>query len=85
MYTTIPRRRSNVNNIIHQLKTDGSPLDGMSYIFQGDDGRIAVLDGGMKNDVDYLLQYLKRITGLDKPKVDLWMLSPAGLQIFKLN
>jgi len=66
-----------VNNIIHQLKTDGSPLDGMSYIFQGDDGRIAVLDGGMKNDVDYLLQYLKRITGLDKPKVDLWMISHA--------
>ena len=61
--------------ILHQLKTDGYPLDGMSYVFQCDNSDILVVDGGMQNDVETLYSYLQTITGQDVPRVTAWILT----------
>ena len=61
--------------ILHQLQTHGSPLDGMSYVFQCDNSDILVVDGGMQNDVETLYSYLQTITGQAVPRVTAWILT----------
>lgn len=63
--------------VLHQLKTDGLPLDGMSYVLETGDGRLIVIDGGMKNDVEYLYSYLKQLCHGENPTVDLWIITHA--------
>ena len=65
-------------NILHQLQTTGTPLDGMCYVLQCDDGSTIVVDGGMDNgDAEILLAYLKKLSGDKKPVIDLWILTHA--------
>ena len=61
--------------ILHQLEIQNNK-DGMSYIIQAEDG-IIVIDGALTTDAEYLVNYLKKITGLERPCVDLWFLSHA--------
>ena len=63
---------------IHQLKTTGIPLDGMSYVIECEDGSTAVIDGGMDNgDAEILLGFLKKLSGGGKPVIDVWFLTHA--------
>ena len=64
-------------NIIHQLKTLGLTIEGMGFVIQCDDGSTLVYDGGMDYDGEMVLDYLKEITGEEKPTVDAWLISHA--------
>lgn len=64
-------------NIIHQLKTLFYSGEGMGFVFEADDGSILVYDGGMDYDGEMVLDYLKEITGKEKPTVDAWLISHA--------
>lgn len=61
--------------VLHQLKTDGRPLDGMSYVIECGDGRLVVIDGGMLNDVETLYAYLKRLSPHGIPVVAAWFIT----------
>lgn len=63
--------------ILHQLKTDGRPLDGMSYVIETPDDKTIVIDGGMFNDVEELYAYLKKLNDGKEPVVDLWIITHA--------
>lgn len=63
-----------MKNVIHQLNTVGiNGLDGMSYVIECDDGSIVVVDGGMHVDAASLVEHLKKYTGKERPRVDLWI------------
>ena len=64
-------------NVIHQLKTLFYSGEGMGFVFEADDGSLLVYDGGMDYDGEMVLDYLKEITGSDKPVVDAWFVSHA--------
>ena len=62
-----------MKTVIHQLKTDGKTLDGMSYVIGCADGSLIAVDGGMPyGDAKILLDFLKKLTGSDKPVLDAW-------------
>ncbi|MBE6591398.1 MAG: MBL fold metallo-hydrolase [Ruminococcaceae bacterium] len=63
--------------VLHQIKTKGITLDGMSYVIQAEDGSLIVIDGGMNEDADDLFAYLQRLCGGDKVTVDLWIITHA--------
>lgn len=63
--------------IIHQLKTDGRVLDGMSYVIQCGDGSTVVIDGAMYEDSDSMYSYLRALAGGKDPVVDAWFFSHA--------
>lgn len=48
---------------------------GMGYILQTRDGKIGVIDGGYEQDVEFLLELVKRITGQKKAHIDAWFLT----------
>ncbi len=64
-------------NVIHQLKTLGYTIEGMGFVITCDDGSTLVYDGGMDYDGEMVLDYLKAITGEEKPTVDAWLISHA--------
>ena len=64
-------------NVIHQLKTIFYSGEGMGFAIQCDDGSLLVYDGGMDYDGEMVLDYLKEITGSEKPTVDAWFISHA--------
>lgn len=67
-----------MNTVIHQLKTEASVIDGMSYVIEAADGSLLVIDGGYdRGDAELLLDYLRKLTGLSQPVVDLWILTHA--------
>ncbi|MBQ9544858.1 MAG: MBL fold metallo-hydrolase [Clostridia bacterium] len=67
-----------MKTVIHQLKTTGVPLDGMCYVIQCEDSSTVVIDGGMDNgDAELLLDFLKKLSGSDKPVIDAWFLTHA--------
>jgi len=66
----------NKKNRLHQL-TSQSGGQMMSYVVETADNKIIVIDGGRKNDAEYLLGYIKNITGCDKAHVDAWLLTHA--------
>lgn len=67
---------------LHQLPCQYSDESGeqqnMSYVIMTAKGKIIVIDGGYRiSDPEYLLAYLKKITGKDRPNVDAWFLTHA--------
>lgn len=66
-----------MKNVLHQIKTSGTLLDGMCYVLQCSDGSTVVIDGGMNEDAEILLDYLKKITGESVPVIDMWFLTHA--------
>lgn len=62
-------------NVLHQVKTLGKPLDGMSYVIQSDNGQTLVIDGGMGPDGRGLFDYLCSLQNTQSPVVDLWILT----------
>ena len=63
-------------NAIHMLKSVTDTI-GDSFIITTEDGKVIVIDGGHKTETDYFVEYLKTVTGQEKPYVDVWFLSHA--------
>ena len=63
-------------NAIHMLKSVTDTI-GDSFIITTEDGKVIVIDGGHKTETDYFLEYLKAVTGQDRPHIDAWFLSHA--------
>ena len=49
----------------------------MSYVLTDEDGNVVVIDGGWREDAEYLLAVLKEIAGREKPVVKGWFLTHA--------
>ena len=65
-----------MKNTIAQLKTvNGGQMN--SYVVTTADGAVIVIDGGYRCDAEYLLSYLRDVTGETVPHVDAWILSHA--------
>lgn len=84
-----PQWRKNMAKLI-QLCTEASrrdedfsrvwPAAGMGYIFVGNSGKLIVVDGGeSRQDAEQLLAHLERLSGGNRPTVDLWIISHAHL------
>ena len=65
----------NDKNILYQLESK-TASQMMSYIIRTADGRLIVIDGGLRADCDYLLETIKELTG-GKLKIDAWILTHA--------
>ncbi|MBQ6264952.1 MAG: TIM barrel protein [Clostridia bacterium] len=63
-------------NAIHMLKSVTDTICD-SFIITTDDGKVIVIDGGHKTETDYFIEYLKAVTGDNKPHIDAWFLSHA--------
>ena len=50
-----------------------------SFIITTEDKKVIVIDGGLKNDAENLINHLKDITGKKTPHIDAWFLSHAHL------
>lgn len=50
---------------------------GDSFIITTEDGKVIVIDGGYASETPYFLEYLKQVTGREKPHIDAWFLSHA--------
>ena len=61
-------------NIIHQL-TSQSPSQMSSYVIESKDGGVIVIDGGTYKDAEYLINYIKNISGETKPVIRAWILT----------
>ena len=68
---------------LHQLPcqyyaTTPGDSQNMSYVIMTGGGKIIVVDGGWKTgDPEYLLAYLKKISGSEKPSVEAWFITHA--------
>lgn len=49
----------------------------MSYLIVSRDGSIIVIDGGTRQDADYLFNLLKKVSGKGKPHISAWFLTHA--------
>ena len=66
-----------MKTVLHQLKTDGRVLDGMSYVIQCADGSTVVIDGSMYEDGEGLYSFLRELAGDKDPVVDAWFITHA--------
>ena len=66
-----------MKTVLHQLKTDGRVLDGMSYVIQCGDGSTVVIDGAMYEDGEGLYSFLRELAGDKDPVVDAWFITHA--------
>jgi len=48
-----------------------------SFIVETEDGKWILIDGGWRKDGIYLLEYLQKVTGKEKPHIDAWFLTHA--------
>ncbi len=61
-------------NAVHMLKSVTDTICD-SFIITTEDGKVIVVDGGFKTETDYFIEYLKAVTGQEKPVIDAWFLS----------
>lgn len=59
---------------IHQLAQTGHRTQMMSFVIETENRHIIVIDGGMRQDAEYLHGYLQGLCGV-KPVIDLWILT----------
>ena len=63
-----------MKNEIHMLKSvTGRQMN--SFIITCESGKVIAIDGGWREDAEYFLNYLREVTGEEKPKIDAWFLS----------
>ncbi|MBQ9784340.1 MAG: MBL fold metallo-hydrolase [Clostridia bacterium] len=65
-----------MKNELHMLANVGF-WQTMSFIVTTRNGRICVIDGGRREDAQHLLDYLRAVSGSQKPHVDAWFLTHA--------
>lgn len=63
-----------MNNSIHLLHSQ-TPIQMESFIITTADGKIIAIDGGHREDARYFVDYLKKLTGEKRPRVDAWFLT----------
>lgn len=63
-----------MNNSIHLLHSQ-TPIQMESFIITTADGRIIAIDGGHREDARYFVDYLKKLTGEERPRIDAWFLT----------
>ncbi len=61
-------------NAIHMLRSVTDTI-GDSLLITTKDGKLIVIDGGYATETDYFVDYLKKLTGQDKPRIDVWFLT----------
>ena len=65
-----------MNNSIHLLQTQ-TRIQMQSNIITTESGKVIAIDGGHRQDACYFIEYLKQITGQDKPHIDAWFFTHA--------
>ena len=63
-----------MQNAIHMLKSVTN-IQMNSFVITAEDGHIVLVDGGFDQDAEYLIAYLREITGQARPHVDAWILT----------
>lgn len=63
-----------MNNSIHLLHSQ-TPIQMESFIITTADGKIIAIDGGHREDARYFVNYLKKLTGEERPRIDAWFLT----------
>ena len=66
-----------MKNEIHVLKNTVNHRQMQSIIITTEGGKVIAIDGGRRENADYLIEYLKDITGQTIPVVDAWFLTHA--------
>lgn len=63
---------------IYQLR-EATPqrIQMMSYIFRGENGELAVMDGGNWGDGEHLLEALRAVSGCRSPHIAAWLMTHA--------
>ena len=61
-------------NAVHMLKSVTDTI-GDSFIITTEDGKVIVVDGGHRTEINYFIEYLKAVTGQKRPHIDAWFLS----------
>ena len=65
-----------MKNAIYNLQTQ-TPIQMQSNIITTADGKVIAVDGGHRQDACYFINFLKEITGQEKPFIDAWFLTHA--------
>lgn len=63
-----------MKNAIHLLHSQ-TPIQMESFIITTESGKIIAIDGGHREDARYFVDYLKKLTGEIKPRIDAWFLT----------
>ncbi len=63
-------------NAIHMLKSVTN-IQMNSFVITTADGKLIILDGGQRPNAEYLLNYLRELTGEAIPHIDAWFLTHA--------
>ena len=63
-----------MKNAIHLLHSQ-TPIQMESFIIATESGKIIAIDGGHREDARYFVDYLKKLTGEIKPRIDAWFLT----------
>ena len=66
-----------MKNEIHVLKNTVNHRQMQSIIITTEGGKVIAIDGGRRENADYMIEYLKEITGQSIPVVDAWFLTHA--------
>lgn len=66
-----------MKNEIHVLKNTVNHRQMQSIIITTEGGKVIAIDGGRRENADYMIEYLKEITGQAIPVVDAWFLTHA--------
>ena len=64
-----------MKNAIHMLMPPTQRRQMNAFVITTEDGRLIVIDGGYRADAEYLLSYLKDLTGDSRPRIDAWILT----------
>ena len=65
-----------MKNAIYNLQTQ-TPIQMQSNVITTADGKVIAVDGGHRQDACYFINFLKEITGQEKPTIDAWFLTHA--------
>ena len=68
------RKNTMYKNTIHMLRSVTDTICD-SFIITTGDGKVIAIDGGYKTETDNFIGYLKKVTGSEKPHIDVWFLS----------
>ena len=63
-----------MQNAIHMLKSVTN-VQMNSFAITMQSGHVVLVDGGFDQDAEYLISYLREITGQERPHVDAWILT----------
>ena len=64
-----------MKNELHMLMPPTQRRQMNAFVITTEDGRLLVIDGGYQADAEYLLSYLKSLTGSSCPRIDAWILT----------